>query len=64
MEQLETFKGYVVPEKRSQTQHDYCSMTACSGFCGNGKEVRVCLFDSSRPETLEPFNEWLETRKK
>jgi hypothetical protein len=65
MDQIETFRGFVVPDmSRDLTQHDLCNLAACSGFCGNGRETKGCLFDVSNPETLEPFKQWLEERKK
>jgi hypothetical protein len=60
MDQIETFKGLQVPEiPEPSTQSEFCLKATClpSG-------CHSCLFDHRRKETLEPFNEWMETRKK
>jgi hypothetical protein len=61
MEPLETFKSYVVPElSQALTRRDFCNLSVCE----HGRGCSKCLFNHNRPETLEPFNEWMETRKK
>jgi hypothetical protein len=60
MDQKETFRGFVVPRQRLTTQRGYCSLS--SRDCNS--ECKHCLFNQQNPETIEPFVEWMETRKK
>ena len=64
MEQLETFLGFVVPRINPQTQKGWCKViqrgNECGSECCRGDG---CIFDFFRPDTREPFNEWMETRK-
>jgi hypothetical protein len=61
MDQIETFRGFVVPkmpDERTQREHFCQDGVYCNTNC------HECLFDYDRPETLEPFKQWLEERKK
>jgi hypothetical protein len=57
MDQVETFRGLTVPRLNPQTQLEWCKRSSCQSECSG------CIFDYNRPETLEPFTEWMETRK-
>jgi hypothetical protein len=64
MDQIETFRGLIVPRLNPQTQKEWCRLLQRSNECGRQCAIDAdCIFDYERKDTLKPFNEWMETRK-